>query len=440
VEDRQECLSSTENGTPLALEEEMSSVHHVRAAGALELSRRGRTMPASPIRRLAPLAEAAKERGLRAYHLNIGQPDIETPACMRARLRELDDKVLEYSPSTGTPEFLRSLQHYYEKRLGLALDIDQILATTGGSEAILFAFIACANEGDDVLVVEPYYANYGAFATMAGLNLVPVTSRGRDGFHLPPRPVWERALTPRTRLVILCNPNNPTGTVYTAAELAMVADFCRDHGLFLISDEVYREFVYDGRKAISALELPDADDFVIVVDSLSKRYSACGIRLGALVTRNAEVYDAALRMAQGRLSPPGLAQFIAVGAESLGDDYTRDVVEEYQRRRDVLYDGLHSIEGVFLERPEGAFYCMVCLPVDDADAFAEWLLTDFSHDGATVMVAPGSGFYASTLGQSEVRIAYVLKEADLRTAIELLREALTQYKAEGRKQKAEVLR
>src|SRR5437868_6532627 len=394
---------------------------------ALALSRRAQGMPASPIRSLAPLAEAAKARGVRVYHLNIGQPDIETPACMRVRLKELDDKVLEYSPSGGTPAFLKSLQHYYEKRLGLQLGVEQILATTGGSEAILFAFLACANEGDDVLVVEPFYANYRAFATMAGLNLVPVLSRGRDGFHLPPRHVFEKALTPRTRIVILCNPSNPTGTVYTRAELDAVADFCRDNGLFLVSDEVYREFVYDGRKAISALELDDADDFVIVVDSLSKRYSACGIRLGALVTRNAEVYDAALRMAQGRLSPPGLAQFIAVGAESLGDDYTRDVVAEYQRRRDVLFDGLTAIPGVFLQKPEGAFYCVVRLPVDDAERFAAWLLTDFSHEGKTVMVAPANGFYATDLGRSEVRIAYVLKESDLREAVELLRIALERY-------------
>ena len=404
---------------------------------ALELSRRAHGMPASPIRRLAPLAEAAKARGVRVYHLNIGQPDVETPACMRSRLKEIEDKVLEYTPSSGTPEFLASLQHYYERRLGLELDTNQILATTGGSEAILFAFIACANEGDDVLVVEPFYANYRAFATMAGLNLVPVTARGRDGFHLPPRQVFERALTPKTRIVILCNPNNPTGTVYTRQELDDIAGFCRDHNLFLVSDEVYREFVYDRRKAVSALELDDAEDFVIVVDSLSKRYSACGIRLGALVTRNAEVYDAALRMAQGRLSPPGLAQFIAVGAESLGEDYTRDVVAEYQKRRDVLYEGLRSIDGVYLEKPEGAFYCMARLPVDDADHFAAWLLTDFTHDGATVMVAPGTGFYASGRGSSEVRIAYVLKEDDLRRSIELLREALAQYKAETGDQKLE---
>ena len=392
------------------------------------LSRRALAMPASPIRKLAPLAELAKARGTRVYHLNIGQPDIETPACMRDRLHQIETKVLEYSPSSGTPEFIRSLQHYYERRLGMKLDTSQILATTGGSEAILFAFMACANEGDDIMVVEPFYANYLAFATMAGLNVVPVTSRGRDGFHLPPREVWERCLTPRTRLVILCNPNNPTGTVYGREEIEMVASFCRDHGLFLVSDEVYREFVYDGRKAISALELPESNDFVIVVDSLSKRYSACGIRLGALVTRNPEVYDAALRMAQGRLSPPGLAQFIAVGAENLGDDYTLSIVEEYQRRRDVLYEGLTSIPGVYLHKPEGAFYCVARLPVESAEDFAVWLLTEFEHDGATVMVAPANGFYASPLGLSEVRIAYVLKEEDLRKSIELLRIALERYK------------
>jgi len=394
---------------------------------AFAVSRRAQAMPASPIRKLAPLADLAKSRGTKVYHLNIGQPDIETPACMLDRLKLIDDKVLEYSPSTGTPAFLESLRHYYTRRLGIPVETRNILATTGGSEAILFALLACANEGDDVLVLEPFYANYRAFATMAGLNIVPVTSRGRDGFHLPPRGVFEQALTPRTRLVILCNPNNPTGTVYTRDELAMLADFCRDHGLFLLSDEVYREFVYDGRKAVSALELRNADDFVIVVDSLSKRYSACGIRLGALVTRNGEVYDACLRMAQGRLSPPGLAQFIAVGAESLGEEYTRGIVEEYQRRRDVLYEGLRTIPGVELAKPEGAFYCVPRLPVRDAEDFAVWLLTEFEHDGATVMIAPAAGFYASDLGKSEIRIAYVLKEEDLRTSVELLRIALERY-------------
>jgi len=394
---------------------------------AFAVSRRAQAMPASPIRKLAPLAELAKSRGTKVYHLNIGQPDIETPACMLDRLKLIEDKVLEYSPSTGTPAFLDSLRQYYVNRVGVPIETRQILATTGGSEAILFSFIACANEGDDVLVLEPFYANYRAFATMAGLNIVPVTSRGRDGFHLPPRQVFEAALTPRTRIVIVCNPNNPTGTVYTRDELEMLAGFCRDHGLFLISDEVYREFVYDGRKAISALELKDAGDFVVVVDSLSKRYSACGIRLGALVTRNGDVYDACLRMAQGRLSPPGLAQFIAVGAAGLGEEYTRAIVDEYQRRRDVLYEGLRTIPGVELAKPEGAFYCVPKLPVRDSEDFAVWLLTEFEHDGATVMIAPASGFYASDLGKSEIRIAYVLKEEDLRTSIELLRVALERY-------------
>jgi len=391
------------------------------------LSRRAHEMPASPIRKLVPFSDAAKARGTHVLHLNIGQPDIETPACMRDRLRQIESRVLEYSPSSGTPEFLRSLKRYYERRLGLTLETSQILATTGGSEAILFAFLACANEGDEVMVVEPFYANYKAFATMAGLSLVPVTSHGEDGFHLPPRELFERAVTPRTRLLILCNPGNPTGTVYTRAELEMAAEFCRDHGLFLVSDEVYREFVYDGERAVSALELEGYEDLAIVVDSLSKRYSACGIRLGALVTRNAEVYDACLRMAQGRLSPPGLAQFIAVGAESLGDEYTQDIVTEYRARRDVLYEGLHSIPGVSLRKPEGAFYCMPRLPVPNAEHFAQWLLSGFEHEGATVMVAPANGFYVSPMGTSEVRMAYVLKQDDLRRAVDVLRVALDQY-------------
>ncbi|HMC22242.1 MAG TPA: pyridoxal phosphate-dependent aminotransferase [Thermoanaerobaculia bacterium] len=391
------------------------------------LSERAGRIPASPIRKLVPLADAAKARGTKVYHLNIGQPDIETPPAMRNRLKQFDDKVIEYSPSGGTPEYLRSLQRYYERRLGIPLATNQILATTGGSEAILFSFMACGDEGDEVIVLEPFYANYKSFAAMAGLNIVPVTSRGREGFHLPERDGWERVVTPRSRVLILCNPNNPTGTVYRPEEMEMIASFCRDHGLFLVSDEVYREFVYDGRHAISALELPGSEEFVIVVDSLSKRYSACGIRLGSLVTRNPKIYDACLRMAQGRLSPPGLAQFIAVGAESLGDEYARGVVAEYQRRRDVLYEGLTSIPGVFLQKPEGAFYCMARLPIDDAERFAAWLLTDFQHDGETVMVAPGNGFYASALGLNEVRIAYVLKEEDLRTSISLLAEALQRY-------------
>jgi aspartate aminotransferase len=393
-----------------------------------QVSNRGRAMPASPIRKLMPLAEEAKRRGTHVYHLNIGQPDIETPAAMRERLGRIRERVLAYTPSNGTRDFLTVLQGYYGG-LGHALALDQILVTTGGSEAVEFAFFAAANEGDEALVVEPFYTNYNAFATMGGVRLVPLTARGEDGFHLPPREAWERALTPRTRLVVLCNPNNPTGTVYTREELLRVAGFCRDHGLFLVVDEVYREFVYDGREAVSALGLQGFEDHVIVVDSLSKRYSACGIRLGCLVTRNADVYQAAYRMAQGRLSAPGLAQSIALGIPEIGPDYTRAVVSEYQRRRDVLFEGLGRIPGVFLRQPEGAFYFVARLPIRDCEDFARFLLADFQRDGATVMVAPAPGFYATPgLGQNEVRIAYVLKEDDLRVAVGVLEAALEAYR------------
>lgn len=374
-----------------------------------------------------PLAEEAKRRGVRVYHLNIGQPDLETPPAMRERLAKLEDRTYAYSPSGGTPEYLASLQEYY-RRIGVPLAANELIATTGGSEAVLFSFFACASEGDDALVVEPYYTNYNSFAAMAGVRLVPLTSSGDDGFHLPPRETWERALTGRTRLVILCNPNNPTGTVYTREEVLRVAEFCRDHGLFLVSDEVYREFVYDGRHSQSGLALPGFEKQIIVVDSLSKRYSACGIRLGALATRNREVHEACLRMAQGRLSPPGLAQFVAVGASELGPDYFAGVVSEYQKRRDLLYEGLRKIPGVFLAKPEGAFYFVARLPIDDGNEFARWMLADFSHEGGTVMVAPASGFYATPgKGKNEVRIAYVLNCEDLATSVRILAAALAAY-------------
>jgi aspartate aminotransferase len=391
------------------------------------LSTRAIAMPASPIRKLMPLADEAKKRGTRVYHLNIGQPDIETPEVMRRRLRELTDTVYAYTPSGGTPEYLATLQQYY-RGIGIELSLGEIIATTGGSEAILFAMMACGNEGDDALVVEPFYTNYSAFATMAGLRLVPLTSKGENGFHLPPRAEWEKALTPRTRMVVLCNPSNPTGTVYTPEELAMVAGFCKDRGLFLISDEVYREFVYDGRTSKSALTIPGMDEHVIVVDSLSKRYSACGVRLGCLVTRNADVHQAAMKMAQGRLSAPGLAQIVAAGARDLGPEYAKNVVVEYQKRRDILFEGLSKIPGVFLRKPEGAFYFVARLPVRDSEDFAAWLLTDYQKDGATVMVAPAPGFYATPgLGTDEVRIAYVLKAADLKASIAILADALQVY-------------
>jgi aspartate aminotransferase len=383
-------------------------------------------MPASPIRKLMPLAEDARRRGVKVYHLNIGQPDIETPEAMRRRLA-LAPKVLAYTPSGGTTEFVGALQAYYG-RLGLPLSADEIIATTGGSEAIQFAMLACADPGGDVLLPEPFYTNYTSFATMTGLRLVPLTTRGEDGFHLPPREAWERAMTPATRLVVLCNPNNPTGTVYTPDEVAMVAGFCRERGLFLVVDEVYRELVYDGRKAWSALLLRGFEENLVVVDSLSKRYSACGIRLGALVTRNRGLRDACLRMAQGRLSAPGLAQMIAVGMQELGPEYEEGMVAEYEGRRDVLFAGLSAVPGVFLRKPEGAFYFVARLPVEDGEAFARFMLSEFQLDGATVMVAPAEGFYATPgLGRNEVRIAYVLNRDDLKAAVRVLAAGLAAY-------------
>ena len=393
-----------------------------------QISARARHLPASPIRKLMPLADDARRRGVRVLHLNIGQPDVETPVALRRRLAAIQDTVFAYTPSAGTPEYLATLREYY-RGLGIPLGLNEVLATTGGSEAILFAMLACAGDGDEALVVEPFYTNYCAFATMAGVRLAPVTARVEDGFHLPPRPDWERALTPRTRLVLLCNPNNPTGTVYEPDELAMVADFCHEHGLFLVADEVYREFVYDGRAAQSALTLAGCEEMVVVVDSLSKRYSACGIRLGCLVTRNRDVYHSALRMAQARLSPPGLAQAVAVGAGEVTPEEMQAVVDEYQRRRDLLYAGLSEIPGVFLRKPEGAFYFVVRLPVIDTEDFARWMLTDFQFEQSTVMVSPAQGFYATPgRGINEARIAYVLGQERLREAVTILTEGLRAYR------------
>jgi aspartate aminotransferase len=392
------------------------------------VSARGLAMPASPIRKLMPLADAAKRRGVRVYHLNIGQPDLETPAAMRAKLARAP-KVLAYTPSGGTAECVASMAEYY-RRLGVSLGPEELVVTTGGSEAILFALLACAGPGDEALVVEPFYTNYTAFAAMAGVRLVPLRARGEDGFHLPPLEEWRGALSERTRLVLLCNPGNPTGVVYRSDEVEAVARFCREHGLFLVSDEVYRELVYDGRVATSVLSLAGCEGIGVLVDSLSKRYSACGIRLGCLATRNRELYAAVLRMAQGRLSPPGLAQLVALGAAELPPDYAQGIVREYQARRDILFEGLSELPGVFLRKPEGAFYCVARLPVEDGEDFASWLLSDFSHEGATVMVAPAEGFYATPgLGKDEVRIAYVLCQEDLEAALRVLAHALPRYQA-----------
>jgi aspartate aminotransferase len=396
------------------------------------VSSRGRLVPASPIRKLAPFAEEAKQKGLRVYHLNIGQPDIETPAVMREGLKAITEKVYEYTPSAGTKAYVESVRKYYAS-IGIPLEAGEILGTTGGSEALQFAFLACCDPGDEILITEPFYTNYRAFAAIAGVEMVPLLSKGEDGFHMPDRSEWEKAVTSRTKAVVITNPNNPTGTIYRRDELEMIAGFCKDHGLFLISDEVYREFVYDGAQAVSALTLPGMEQLVIVVDSLSKRYSACGIRLGALCTRNKGIYEATLHMAQGRLSPPGLAQAIAPAAASLGHEFYDTVVTEYQKRRDILFEGLTKIPGVFLRKPEGAFYFIARFPVEDAEDFARWLLTDFSLEGGTVFVAPAAGFYVTEgRGLNEVRIAYVLKGDDLRQAVKILAAAIPAYrKARG---------
>lgn len=393
------------------------------------MSNRGLRAPESPIRNLVRYAQEAVERGLRVYHLNIGQPDLDTPPEIRNRLQQIDDRCLAYSPAQGTPAFLETMQRYYAKH-GIDVGKGEILTTVGGSEAILFALSACCDPGDDVIVVEPFYPNYRGFAAITGVGIVAVTSRGRDGFHLPPRHVWERELTSRTKAVLLCNPNNPTGAVYGRDEIEMVAELCRKRGLFLISDEVYREFAFDGSHATSALELDGMDRYVIVADSLSKRYSSCGLRLGCLVTRNQDIYSSTYRMAQARLAPPGIAQSLAVGIEEIADDYVSSVRDEYQRRRDFLYEEMIRIPGIFLRRPEGAFYFVARLPVEDADDFCRWLLAEFELDGATLMLAPARGFYASThLGRDEVRIAYVLKREDLEKAVRILREGIETYRS-----------
>jgi aspartate aminotransferase len=391
-----------------------------------KVSSRGLALPPSPIRKLAPYADTAKARGVKVFHLNIGQPDLETPKVMRDRLSTIDP-VIAYSPSAGTAQYLDALCAYYDG-VGLKVEPSNLVATTGGSEAVFFAFLTLAEAGDEAIVAEPFYTNYNSFAAMTGVTLIPVQSRGEEGFHLPARAAFEAALSPRTRFVLLCNPNNPTGTVYSREEVERVADFCRDHDLFLVSDEVYREFVYDGLKATSALDIPGLDDRVVVVDSLSKRFSACGIRLGCFVSRNSDVIAAVTRAAQGRLSPPGLAQVLALGMSEIGEEYYASVRNEYQTRRDVIYGELSNIPDVFLRKPEGAFYVVARLPVKDSDAFARFLLEDFSYDGATVMVAPAAGFYATEgLGTNEIRMAYVLKSEDLRKAIRVLGEGLRAF-------------
>ena len=392
----------------------------------LTISKRGEQMPPSPIRKLVPFAEAAKKRGTKVYHLNIGQPDIETPPAILDAVRHADIKVLEYSHSAGNESYRRKLTQYY-KKVGIDISYDQILITTGGSEAIMFGFLTCLNAGDEVIIPEPFYANYNGFACAAGINVVPITSTIETGFALPPIDEFEKVITAKTKAIVICSPNNPTGYLYSKEEMYKLKDVCLKHNLYLFSDEAYREFCYDG-DYVSAMHIEGLEQHVVLMDTISKRYSACGARLGAFVTKNKAVYDAAMKFAQARLSPPGLAQIMAEAAVDLPDEYFDAPKAEYLSRRNLLVNRLNEMPGVFCPNPGGAFYAMAKLPIDDSDTFCQWLLESFSHKGQTVMLAPATGFYGTAgLGKHEVRLAYVLNLDSLNKAMDCLAEALKVY-------------
>jgi aspartate aminotransferase len=390
------------------------------------ISKRGEQMPPSPIRKLVPYAEAAKKKGTKVYHLNIGQPDIETPKPVLDAVRHSDFTILEYSHSAGNESYRRKLVTYYE-RFGIKLNHQQIIVTTGGSEAILFAFMACLDAGDEVLVPEPFYANYNGFATEAGIHVSTITASIETGFALPAMEAFEKAITSRTKAIMICNPNNPTGYLYSKEELSVLKELCLKHNLYLFSDEAYREFCYTGEH-FSAMNLEGLEEHVILMDTISKRYSACGGRIGALVTKNQTVLDAVMKFAQARLSPPSFAQIAGEAAVDLPLDYFDGIKTEYQSRRDVLVSMLNDMPGVFCPNPGGAFYAIARLPIDNADKFCQWLLESFSYEQQTVMLSPATGFYATRgLGTNEVRLAYVLNKEDIRKAMICLARALEVY-------------
>lgn len=392
-----------------------------------KIALRGEQMPPSPIRKLVPFAEAAKKRGTKVYHLNIGQPDIETPKAVMDAVRHTDMKVLEYSHSAGFESYRKKLVEYYHRN-NIEVNHNQIIVTTGGSEAILFGVMSCMDPDDEIIIPEPFYANYNGFAISAGVKVVPIPSSIDTGFALPPIDAFEKAITPRTKAIMICNPNNPTGYLYSMEELEILRDICLKHDLFLFSDEAYREFCYDGRKHISALSIPGLENHAILMDTISKRYSACGGRIGAFITRNQQVLDAAMKFAQARLSPPSFAQILGEAAVDLPLNYFDEVHAEYNSRRDLLVKRLNAMEGVFCPNPGGAFYAMAKLPVADTEVFCQWLLEEFSHDGATVMMAPAAGFYATKgQGKDEVRLAYVLNLDDINHAMDCLEAALKVY-------------
>jgi aspartate aminotransferase len=391
------------------------------------ISEKAQIVPASPIRKLVPFAEAAKKSGKTVYHLNIGQPDIQTPDAALEAIHNFDDKVLEYSHSAGIESYRNKLSASY-KAQGIPVEVEDILITTGGSEALIFAMLCTCNPGDEVIIPEPFYANYNSFAVTAGVRVVPVTSSIENGFALPAMEEIEAKITPRTKGIVICNPGNPTGYLYSKAELEALAAIVKKHDLFLYADEVYREFCYDGAQPHSVLNLPGLEEHVLMIDSVSKRYSMCGARIGALISKNKEVMAAALKFGQARLSPPTIDQVAAEAALATPQSYFDEVVDEYVARRNIMVDGLNAIPGVFCPKPKGAFYCVARFPVDDAEKFCQWLLESFSFEGQTVMMAPANGFYSTPgAGKNEARIAYVLNQDSLRKAVDCLRVALEEY-------------
>jgi len=392
----------------------------------LQISHRGQEMPASPIRKLVPFAEAAKKRGTKVFHLIIGQPDIETPKICLDAVKNADFTVLEYSHSAGNESYRKKLVQYYAKN-NIDINANEIIVTTGGSEAILFGFMACLDAGDEVIIPEPFYANYNGFAIQADVLVKPISSSIETGFALPPIEDFEKAITPKTKAIVVCNPNNPTGYLYSAAEMETLKQIVLKHNLFLFADEAYREFCYEGNHT-SAMHLKGAEQNVVLMHTISKRYSACGGRIGALVTKNSEVLGAAMKFAQARLSPPFYAQILGEAAVDLPDNYFDTTRAEYKLRRDTIVKRLNDMPGVFCPNPGGAFYAMAKLPIDDSDQFCQWLLEDFNHEGQTIMLAPATGFYSTAgLGKNEVRLAYVLNVDDINKAMDCLEIALKNY-------------
>lgn len=391
------------------------------------ISKKAVQMPESPIRKLVPFAEKAKAQGKNVFHLNIGQPDIDTPQVALDAIKNMDRTVIEYSHSAGFQSYRDKLSKYY-KSVGIDVEADDIIVTTGGSEALTFGFMSTCNPEDEVIIPEPFYANYNGFAVAAGLNVVPVTANIKDGFALPPIEEIEKKITSKTKAIVICNPGNPTGYLYSKEELLKLRDIVKQHDLFLFADEVYREFCYDGATPMSVMNLEGIENNVIMIDSVSKRYSMCGARIGAIISKNKEVMASALKFGQARLSPPTVDQIASEAALDTPQSYFDDVIEEYVERRNIMVDGLNSIPGVFCPKPKGAFYCVAKFPVDDTEKFCQWLLEDFEYEGDTVMMAPASGFYSTKgKGTDEARIAYVLNKESLKKAVKCLEEALKVY-------------